>query len=34
LGLYYTDPYDYGPPGSGSVDKRYGSGSLNYQAKM
>jgi hypothetical protein len=27
------DPYVFGPPGSGSVDQRYGSGSFYLQAK-
>ncbi len=28
------DPYVFGPPGSGSVSQRYGSGSFYYQAKI
>ncbi len=30
------DPYDFGPPGSGSVSQRYGSGSGSFydQAKI
>ncbi len=28
------DPYVFGPPGSGSVSQRYGSGSFNHQAKL
>jgi hypothetical protein len=28
------DPYDFGPPGSGSTSHRYGSGSLCHQAKI
>ncbi len=28
------DPYVFGPPGSGSISQRYGSGSLYHQAKI
>ncbi len=28
------DPYVFGPPGSGSVSQRYGSGSFHHQAKI
>jgi hypothetical protein len=28
------DPHVFGPPGSGSISQRYGSGSLYHQAKM
>jgi hypothetical protein len=28
------DPYVYGPPGSGSVSQRYGSGSFYHQVKI
>jgi hypothetical protein len=28
------DPYVFGPPGSGSINQRYGSGSLYHQAKI
>jgi hypothetical protein len=28
------DPYVFGPPGSGSVSQRHGSGSLYHQAKI
>jgi hypothetical protein len=29
-----ADPYVFGPPGSGSVSQRYGSGSFHHQAKI
>jgi hypothetical protein len=28
------DPFDFGPPESGSISQRYGSGSFNHQAKI
>jgi hypothetical protein len=28
------DPYVFGPPGSGSISQRYGSGSFYHQAKI
>jgi hypothetical protein len=29
-----ADPYVFGPPGFGSINTRYGSGSFYYQAKL
>ena len=29
-----SDPYVFGPPGSGSISQRYGSGSFNHLSKI